>query len=77
MATLWNQRKLGAVSRDTQESAENGQSENAFDPPVMTEDYITQVSQEIEEGSLKSCLWNLVGWSHVFLVLCQNFMNFS
>ena len=42
-----NKRKLAAVSRDTQESARNGQSQNTFDPG-MTEDYITQVSEEIE-----------------------------
>ena len=47
MATLRNKRKLAAVSRDTQESARNGQSQNTFDPG-MTEEYITQVSEEIE-----------------------------
>ena len=47
MATLRNKRKLAAVSRDTQESARNGESQSTF-VPGMTEEYITQVSEEIE-----------------------------
>ena len=47
MATLRNKRKLAALSRNTQESARNGQSQNTF-IPGMTEGYITQVSEEIE-----------------------------
>ena len=47
MATLRNKRKLAAVSRDRQKSARNGQSQNTF-VPGMTEEYITQVSEEIE-----------------------------
>ena len=47
MATLRNKRKLAAVSRDTQESARNGQSQNTF-VPGLTEEYITQVSDERE-----------------------------
>ena len=75
MATARKKRKLAAVSRDTQGSARNGQWQNTF-VPGMTEEYITQVSEEIEGGSLKNCLRILVGRSHVFLVLCQNLMNF-
>ena len=47
MATLRNKRKLTAVSRDIQESPRNGQSQNTF-VPGMTEEYITQVSEEIK-----------------------------
>ena len=47
MATLKNKRKLAAVSGDTQESARNGQSQNTF-VPGMIEEYITQMSKEIE-----------------------------
>ena len=46
MATLRNERKLAAVSRDTQQSAWNGQSQKTF-VPGMNEEYITQVSEEI------------------------------
>ena len=47
METLGNKRKLAAISRDTQESARNGQSQNAF-VPGMSEEYITQVSEKIQ-----------------------------
>ena len=47
MATLRNKRKLGAVSGDTQKSVRNGQSKKTF-VPWMTEEYITQMSEEIE-----------------------------
>ena len=47
MATLRNKRKLAAVSKETQESARNSQSHNTF-VPGMTEEYITQVLEEIE-----------------------------
>ena len=46
MATLRNRRKLAAVSRDTQESARKGHSHITF-VRGMTEEYITQVSEEI------------------------------
>ena len=47
MATLRNKRKLAAVSTETQKSAKDSQSQNTF-VPGMTEEYITQVSEEIE-----------------------------
>ena len=46
MATLTIKRKLAAVSRDTQENARNGQSQSTF-VLGMTEEYITQVFEEI------------------------------
>ena len=47
MATLINKQKLAAVSRETLEDTGNGQSQNTS-TPGMTEEYITQVSEEIE-----------------------------
>ena len=47
MATLRNRRKLAAVSRETQESARNSQSPITF-VPGMTEESVTQVSEDIE-----------------------------
>ena len=48
MATLRNKRKLAAVTRETQEkNPRNGQSRNTSVPRV-NEEYITQVSGEIE-----------------------------
>ena len=48
MATLRNKRKLAAVSRETQEeNPRNGQSRNTSVPRI-NEEYITQVSEEIE-----------------------------
>ena len=55
MATLRNKRKLAAVSRETEESPRNSQSQNTSVPGI-TEDYITQVSEEIEGRSPKNCL---------------------
>ena len=52
MATVRDKRNLAAVSRDTQESASNDQSQNTF-VPGMTEEYITQVSEEIEDRVTK------------------------
>ena len=46
MATLRNQQKLAAVSRETQESARNSQLQSKFDQG-MTREYIKQVSVEI------------------------------
>ena len=47
MATLRNKRKLAAVSRKTTESTRSGRTENVLDPE-LTQDYISQVSEEIE-----------------------------
>ena len=48
MTTLRNKRKLAAVTRETQEeNPRNGQSRNTSVPRV-NEEYITQVSEEIE-----------------------------
>ena len=48
MATLRNKRKLAAVTRESQEeNPRNGQSRNTSVPRI-NEEYITQVSEEIE-----------------------------
>ena len=47
MATLRNKRKLAAVSRETPESTRSGRTQNILDAE-LTQDYISQVSEEIE-----------------------------
>ena len=47
MATLRNKGKLAAVSRETPESTRSGRTQNILDPE-LTQDYISQVSEEIE-----------------------------
>ena len=47
MAALRNKRKLAAVSRETTESTRSGRAQNILDPE-LTQDYISQVSEEIE-----------------------------
>ena len=47
MATLRNKRKLAAVSIETPESTRNSRTQNTIDPE-LAQDYISQVSEEIE-----------------------------
>ena len=47
MATLRNKRKLAAVWRETPESTRSGRTQNILDPE-LTQDFISQVSEEIE-----------------------------
>ena len=47
MATFRNKRKFAAVPRETPENTRNTQSWNTFDPE-MAQEYISQVSEEIE-----------------------------
>ena len=47
MATLRNKRKLAAVSRETPESSRSSRGQNLLDPE-LTQDYISQVSEEIK-----------------------------
>ena len=47
MATLRNKRKLAAVSRETPESTRSSRTQNVLQPE-LTQDYISQVSEEIE-----------------------------
>ena len=76
MATLWNEKTLAAVSRETPKKARNSQSENTLDPE-MAQEYISQASREIEgRVTKKNFQKKSAGWSHVFWVLCLNLMNF-
>ena len=47
MATLGNKRKLAAVSRETPEGSRSSRTQNVLDPE-LTQNYISQVSEEIE-----------------------------
>ena len=47
MATLRNKKKLAAVSRETPEGSRSSRRQNVLDPE-LTQDYISQVSEEIE-----------------------------
>ena len=47
MATLRNKRKSAAVSGETPKSTRSGRPQNTFDPE-LGQDYISQVSEEIE-----------------------------
>ena len=47
MASLGNKKKLAAVSRETPESTRNKSGQNTLDPD-LTQDFISQVSEEIE-----------------------------
>ena len=47
MATLRNKKKLAAVSRETPEGSGSSRRQNVLDPE-LTQDYISQVSEEIE-----------------------------
>ena len=47
MATLGNKRKLAEVSRETPESTRNNRGQNTLDSD-LAQDYISQVSEEIE-----------------------------
>ena len=47
MATLRNKRKLAAVSRETPEGSRSSTRQNVLDPE-LTQDYISQVSEEIK-----------------------------
>ena len=47
MASLGNKRKLAAVSRETPDSSRGSRIRNVLDPE-LTQDYISQISEEIE-----------------------------
>ena len=55
LETLRNEKKLAAVSRGTPESTRNSRGQNTFDPD-LTQDYNSQVSQEIEGRVTKKTL---------------------
>ena len=47
MATVRNKRKIAAVSRETPEGSRGSRGQNVLDPE-LTQEYISQVSEEIE-----------------------------
>ena len=47
MATLGNRRKVAAVSRETPEGSRSSRAQNVLDPE-LPQDYISQVSEEVE-----------------------------
>ena len=47
MATLRNKKKLAAISRETPEGSRSSRGQNLLDPE-LTQDYNSQVSEEIE-----------------------------
>ena len=55
MATLRTKRKLAAVSRETPENTRNSQSQTTLDPE-MAQEYMSQVSEEIEGRVTKKLL---------------------
>ena len=55
MATLKDKRKLAAVLRDSPENTRSSQSQNTLDPG-MAQEYISQVSEEIEGRVTKKTL---------------------
>ena len=52
MATLRSKRKLAAVSRETPEGSRGSRGQNLLDPE-LTQEYISQVSEEIEGRVIK------------------------
>ena len=61
MATIRNKRKLAAVLREIQEEhPRNRQSRNTIVPGI-TEEYITQVSEDIESRVFQICPSNSAG----------------
>ena len=52
MATLRNKRKLAAVLRETPEGSRSSRGQNVLDPQ-LTQDYISQVSEELERRVTK------------------------
>ena len=55
MATLRNKRKLAAVSRETPEGSRSSRGQNVLDPE-LTQNYISQMSEEIEGRVTKKLL---------------------
>ena len=71
MTTLRNKRKISAMVRETQEYPRNNQSQNSTAPGV-TEEYIAQVSEEIE-GRVTKELSQELSWTEACILsaLCK------
>ena len=71
MATWRNKRKLAAVSRETPEGSRTSRGQTVLDPD-LTQDYISQVSEEIEGMVTEKLSKELAKRSHVSWVHCRN-----
>ena len=70
MPTLRNKRKLAAVTRETQEELpRNGQSRNTSVLKI-NEEYIQQVSEDIDDRVTKKLPRGTTGQRPAFWVLC-------
>ena len=67
--TTRNKRKLAALNKENCEENPRCNLTQNSGAPRSQEDYITQVSEEIEEGSRKSCQRSSVEQRTAFLVL--------
>ena len=76
MTTLRYERKLAAVSWETQEPVRNSRSQNTS-IPRNTEEYIRQVFEDIESRLTKNCPKNSWRQSPAFWVLFLNYTIFS
>ena len=61
METLRNKRKLAALNKENCEEHPRSNLPQNSNVPRSQEDYITQVSEEIEGRVTKSCFRSLVG----------------
>ena len=71
MATLRNKRKLAAVSRETPEGSRGSRGQKVLDPE-LTQEHISQVSEEIEGRVTKKLSKEFSKRSHVSGVHCRN-----
>ena len=66
MVTLRNEGKLATLNKENSEEHPRSNLARNSNVPRSQEDYITQVSEEIEESSQRSCLKSLVGRKTAF-----------
>ena len=75
MATLRKKRKLAAFSREAPDGSRSSRAQNVLDPE-SAQDYISQVSEEIEGRVTKKLSKEFSKQSHVSWVPCQNLTSF-
>ena len=76
MATLENKRKLAAMARETHEYPSNSRSQNSSAPGI-SEEYMAQVSEEIEGRFRRNYPRSSAGQNPAFWVPCPSSTNFS
>ena len=64
------------MSKETLDSSRGSRGRNVLDPE-LTQDYISQVSEEIDGRVTKNCRRSLTKRSHVSWVLYRNLTSFS